>query len=350
MSTFTAPSISIDGLNDLHSVKEYLRDLTKKVRFLSSNVDEDNFDPEAYSYFYKNGEDALKLSYDLEKFKIELNNYSDDVSAKLSVTSKEIDLLVSKGDVTSEVNLSSEGIHFTSGQLVVKSDNFILDGNGNLTMKGTINATDGYFGNFRIAGSAAEPYVYNADGEITAAHLSGTNIDVTGTLDMVTDTYINGCSIDMSNCSVTTSKSTYLGWFYSDDVTVNKENVYCNCSRFTGQVYASQTLYCYDIWSIDEGLAWSDRRLKHDIERIDEKEALEFLVKLRPVSYELKENNDGYPHYGLIAQEALETGDPFHIVTEDNGFYGVNYQSLDAVIAAALKYQKKELEELNVGL
>ena len=350
MSTFTAPAISIDSLSDLQSVKEYLRDLTKKVRFLSLNVDEDNFDPEAYSYFYKNGEDALKLSYDLEKFKIELKNYEEDVSAKLSVTSQEIDLLVSKGNVTSEVNLSSEGISFSSGQLVVNSDNFKLDKDGNLTMKGTINATTGYFGNFRIAGSAAEPYVYNADGEITAAHLSGINIDVTGTLDMVTDTYINGCSIDMSNCNVTTSKSTYLGWFYSDDVTVNKENVYCNCSRFTGQVYAEQTLYCYDIWSIDEGLAWSDRRLKHDIERIDGKEALEFLVKLRPVSYELKENNDGYPHYGLIAQEVLQTGDPFHIVTEDNGFYGVNYQSLDAVIAAALKYQKKELEELDVSL
>lgn len=349
MSTFTAPAISIDSLSDLRSVKEYLRDLTKKVRFLSLNVDEDNFDPEAYSYFYKNGEDALKLSYDLEKFKIELKSYSDDVSAKLSVTSKEIDLLVSKGDVTSEVNLSSEGIHFSSGQLIVNSDNFILDGNGNLTMKGTINATDGYFGNFRIAGSAAEPYVYNADGEITAAHLSGVDINCSWTLDMVTDTYINGCSIDMSHCKVTTSRSTYLGWFYSDDVEVNAD-VYANCAYAPGEVYVEYTIMCYDVFSTDEWIAWSDRRLKHNITRIDEKEALAFLVKLRPVSYELKDGNDGCPHYGLIAQEVLETGDPFHIVSETDGLYSINYRSLDAVIAAALKLQKKELEELDVSL
>ena len=354
MSTFTAPAISINSLSDLHSVKEYLRDLTKKVRFLSLNVDEDNFDPEAYAYFYKNGEDALELSYDLEKFRIELKNYEDDVSAKLSVTSKEIDLLVSKGNVTSEVNMSSEGISFSSGQLIVKSDNFTLDANGNLTMKGTINATDGYFGNFRVASDGNGPYVYNADGEITAAHLSGINIDVTGTLDMVTDTYINGCSIDMSNCNVTTSKSTYLGWFYSDDVEVSGSStngyVYCNCANIVSSIDVSQTIYCYDVWSINEGIAWSDRRLKRNIERIDEKEALAFLVKLRPVSYELKENGDGYPHYGLIAQEVLETGDPFRIVTEENGFYGIRYEMLDAVIAAALKRQKKELEELNVRL
>ena len=349
MSTFTAPSISINSLSDLKSVKEYLRDLTKKVRFLSLNVDEDNFDPEAYAYFYKNEEDALKLSYDLEKFKIELKNYSDDVSAKLSVTSQEIDLLVSKGDVTSEVNLSSEGIHFSSGQLVVNSDNFVLDGNGNLMMKGTINATSGAFGNFRAASDGGGPYVYNVDGKITAAHLSGTNIDVMGTLDMVTDTYINGCSIDMSNCKVATSRSTYLGWFYSDNVDVNSD-VYGNCAYAPGEVYVESTIRCYDVFSTDEWIAWSDRRLKHNIVRIDEKEALAFLVKLRPVSYELKEGNDGCPHYGLIAQEVLETGDPFHIVSEHGGLYSINYRSLDAVIAAALKYQKKELEELNVSL
>lgn len=348
MSTFTAPAIAIDSLENLHSVKEHLRDLTKKVRFLSLNVDEDNFDPEEYKRFYENGENALKVSYGLDGFRIELNNYDAGVRAKLEAMNSEILLLVSKGDVTNEINISPEKIYINGNRLIVKSDNFVLDANGNLTMKGTINATAGNFGNYRIASDSKGSYVQNSAGMITAAHLSGTDINVSGALDMVTDTYIDGCSIDMTNCTVETSGKTYLGWFYSDDVTVTKSDVYCHCSRFTSQVYASQTLYCYDIWSMDEALAWSDRRLKHNIERIDETEALMFLVKLRPVSYELKDNGDGHPHYGLIAQEVLETGDPFHIVTEEDGYYGINYGALDAVIAAALKKQKKELEELNV--
>ncbi|HBP24549.1 MAG TPA: hypothetical protein DD632_03780, partial [Oribacterium sp.] len=348
MSEFIVPSISIDSLEDLHSVKEYLRDLTKKVRFLSQNVDENNFDPEAYSLFYENGDEALELSYSLDGYRIELKGYGDDVVSKLEATSKEIDLLVAKGSITNEINISKEKIYINGNRLIVKSSNFTLDASGNLTMKGTINATAGNFGNYRIGSDSSGSYVYNNSGQITAAHLSGTDINVSGTLDMVTDTYINGCSIDMSNCSVQTSRSTYLGWFYSDDVEVQGNYVYCNCANIVSSINVTKRIYCYDVWSIDEGIAWSDRRLKKDIERIDEGSALAFLIKLRPVSYELKEHGDGVPHNGLIAQEVLETGDPFHIVTEEDGYYGIHYEALDAVIAAALKAQKRELEELNV--
>lgn len=348
MSVFQVPPISIGNLKNTKDIKEYLWDLNKKIRFLSQTVDEDNFTPEEYQKFYQNGKQAAELSYSVDSFKIEVENYEDDITARLKQSAETIQLLVSKGDVTNQINISSEKIHISGYHLNVKSTNFTLDTSGNLMMNGTINASSGNFGNYRIAAdSSGNPYVLDSNGSITAADLSGTDIVVNKKLEMKTDRDIDGCIIDMSKCNVTTSRKTYLGWFYSNDVTVH-DDVYCNCAHITGQVVCNKRIYCYDVWSTNEGIAWSDLRLKKDIHRINPREALEYLLKLRPVSYHIRGQEDDMPHYGLIAQEVLDAGDKYHIVTEDEGFYGIRYKGLDAVIAAAMQYQQKEMEELHV--
>jgi hypothetical protein len=37
------PVINIENLNNVEEVKNYLLDLNKRIRFLSTNLDEDNF-------------------------------------------------------------------------------------------------------------------------------------------------------------------------------------------------------------------------------------------------------------------------------------------------------------------
>lgn len=346
MSVFTAPSIAIDDITDLDSTKEYLRDLTKKIRFLSQNVDEDNFTPEEYSKFYENKTKAVELSYDVDEFRIEVTDYETDTLVKLEQLADEISLLVSKGDVTNEINISTEKIYISGNYLRVNSTNFKLDTDGNLTMAGTINATSGNFGTFQIAKDNTGEYL-QGDGSsyIDAADLSGTDINATK-LNITTDADISGCSINFERCTVKTTKNTYFGWFYSDDVTVSG-TVYCNAAR-ANYVVATGRLSCYDIWSNSEGIAYSDRRLKKDIKPIDGREALRYLMELRPVMYRLKDEDEQC--YGLIAQDVLRLGDRWHIVHQhEDGFYSIEYGALDAVLCAALKYQQEEMEALGVG-
>lgn len=346
MSVFTAPSISVDDITDLDSTKEYLHDLTKKIRFLSQNVDEDNFTPEEYSKFYENKTKAVELSYDVDEFRIDVTNYEEDVTAQLKQLADEISLLVSTGDVTNQINISTEKIYISGNYLKVNSTNFKLDTDGNLTMAGTINATSGNFGTFEIAKDSSGEYLQGGSNScIDAADLSGTNINATK-LNITTDADISGCSISFERCRVKTTKNTYFGWFYSDDVTVSG-TVFCNVAR-ANYVVATGRLSCYDIWSNSEGIAYSDRRLKKDIKPIDGREALDYIMMLRPVMYRLKDEDEQC--YGLIAQDVLKLGDRWHMVHQhEDGFYSIEYGALDAVLCAALKHQQEEMEALGVG-
>ena len=348
MAVFIAPPIDINEIDDLDKAKEYLADLNKKIRFLSTSIDEDNFSSESYKEFYKNDTDAMAVTIDTEKLDIESENYTTETLARLKQTESEIDLLVSKGDVTNQINISTDAIEISGNHLIVSSDNFNLDKDGNLTMKGTINAKSGYFGNYQIAtDSSGKQYLSDSNGTIYAADLSGTNIDAQS-LVMSTDRDISGCSVDFTNCKVKSTLKSYFGWF------VHNDNAYIGGTLYADAVSGDDLvckgkIYCYDYWSNDEGIAYSDRRLKENIKAIDGKEALEFLMKLRPVKFNYKGFED--VHYGFIAQEILAMGDPYGIVrTDESGYYALNYNSFTALITAAMKYQKEEMEALDVDL
>lgn len=349
MAVFIAPPIDINEIDDLDKAKEYLADLNKKIRFLSISVDEDNFSSESYKEFYKNDENALRVTMDTEKLDIATEDYTTETLARLKQTEDEIALLVSKGDVTNQINLSKDAIEISGNHLIVTSDNFNLDKDGNLTMKGTINAKSGYFGNYQIAtDSSGRQYLSDSSGTIDAADLSGTNIEVSKNLYMTTDKTIDGCSISFKNCSVSSTTTSYFGWFHHDSDCYVNGKLSANAVRGEDLICHS-TISCFDYWSYQEDKAYSDRRLKKDIEYLDGKQALEFLMKLRPVSFKYTFSDD--THYGFIAQEILALGDPYKLVTKrTDGFFSLDYGAFTALIAAAEKYQKEEMEALNVYL
>jgi hypothetical protein len=146
--------------------------------------------------------------------------------------------------------------------------------------------------------------------------------------------------MDLQNCNVEVTEKTYFGWFYCEDIRCN--TVQANCGSCS-DIAVDRTLSCYDVWSDNAGIAWSDRRIKKDIKPIEN--ALDYILSLRPVSYKLKKF-EGI-HYGLIAQEVLEGGDPYGIVdTMENGYYAISYGKLDGVLVKAMQ----ELKELSDDL
>ena len=146
--------------------------------------------------------------------------------------------------------------------------------------------------------------------------------------------------MDLQNCNVEVTEKTYFGWFNCEDI--HCRSVYANCGS-CNDIVIDKNLSCYDVWSNNAGIAWSDRRIKTDIKPIEN--ALDYILSLRPVSYKLKEF-EGI-HYGLIAQEVLEGGDPYEIVEQmENGYYSISYGKLDGILARAMQ----ELKELCDGL
>ena len=85
----------------------------------------------------------------------------------------------------------------------------------------------------------------------------------------------------------------------------------------------------------------SDRRLKHDIQRIEN--AIETLQKIEGVAFKWNSTNE--QSYGFIAQE-IEKTMPELVKTSYNGVKSVSYVPLIAILLEAIKDQQRQIDEL----
>ena len=338
MSVFTVPKIAIGEIKNLEKVKLYLTELNKKIRFLSENVDGDNIVPSEYQKFYQSEEKAVELAHSMDGFTLAMEDHAEKARSAIEQASRVLSLYVKEDDLFNEIKLSPEKIVINGSGLEVDSKNFKLDKAGNLSLTGTVTAESGSFGSFQIARDGEGAYL--TGDTISACGLGGTTINVSNSLNITTYDDITDCHIDLQNCHVEVTEKTYFGWFYCDEMRCS--SVVANCGSCS-DIVVDKFLSCYDVWSDNAGIAWSDRRIKKDIKPIEN--ALDYILSLRPVSYTLK-GTEG-THYGLIAQEVVETGDTYRIVkTMENGYYAISYGNLNGVITKALQ----ELKELSNDL
>ncbi|MEQ1588458.1 MAG: tail fiber domain-containing protein, partial [Cyclobacteriaceae bacterium] len=97
--------------------------------------------------------------------------------------------------------------------------------------------------------------------------------------------------------------------------------------------------------------AASDKRLKKDIQNLNT--GLDFILKLRPVSYQMK-NLDDRTNWGFIAQEIEDlvgTGNSILTIGGDKDrTLGLRYTDFVAPLVKAVQEQQKEIEELHAKL
>jgi len=97
--------------------------------------------------------------------------------------------------------------------------------------------------------------------------------------------------------------------------------------------------------------AASDKRLKKDIQNLNA--GLDFILKLRPVSYQMK-NLDDRTNWGFIAQEVEDlVGTQNSILTiggDKDRTLGLRYTDFVAPLVKAVQEQQKEIEELQSKL
>lgn len=202
------------------------------------------------------------------------------------------------------------------------------------TFAGELQAATGSFsgqikgGSIAIGGTASVPvFAVGADGKVTMRNFE---------LDGVGNAATIGCSV--MNCENLRAGTAVI----EGDLHMNGGTVYAGdvqASYVSASTVDCGTIYC-------ENPPWtsiyddSDERLKKNIEDIDGKNALKFILALDPKSYTFRK--DGRDALGFIAQDIKKTMKELHvsyplIKENENGMLSLNYTNLIALIVAAIQ-------------
>ena len=204
------------------------------------------------------------------------------------------------------------------------------------TFAGELRAATGSFsgqikgGTIQIGGTDAAPiFAVNADGKVVMK-----NFD----LDGVGNAATIGCSV--MNCeNLRAGTAVIEGDLHMNGGTINAGDI--NASSVGAGTVECGNLYCQNPpWSSYDPYDDSDRRLKKNIEDINGKDALAFILALNPKSYTLKK--DDRDALGFIAQDMQEVMRKLNveyplIKERDDGMLALNYQNLIALIISAIQ-------------
>lgn len=245
-------------------------------------------------------------------------NEENSLSSRISITENGISQKVSKGDVCSEINQSSEQITLNSNRLVVNSSNFNLDRSGN----GKIGGWN--FGN---------GYMYSNGESFISTH-SYTNYYQWNGYPYKSSLYqgklICGVQTGTASTGIPTTSYGYcdlsVAGFYSKDldmsagylfaVDVKNGSVTTNTGAFTG----------------------SDRRLKTNISEIDEQYANDLIDGLKPSNYTMIDGKR--THSGFIADEVKQTAEKILGTVDNFAAYATVKIDEDKEDYAALRYEE----------
>lgn len=108
-----------------------------------------------------------------------INGQIVDMSAEITVNAQNISQKVSKGDVVSEINQSSDTITLSSNRLVVNSENFKLTKEGNITASNaTLDGASIEEGNIYISGNRTLNYGGNSVSGTVFSSISSGSMDI----------------------------------------------------------------------------------------------------------------------------------------------------------------------------
>jgi hypothetical protein len=128
----------------------------------------------------------------------------------------------------------------------------------------------------------------------------------------------------------------------------------CNCGSF----FAFALSYTCGTVVNNTTCAYSDARLKHGVETI--KDALKNIMEIEAVEYDWNENlpPQVYAFYkrrqklhtiGLIAQN-VRLVYPEVVMVNEEGYYSINYEKLNAVLVEGIKEQSLFIEDIDKEL
>ena len=242
----------------------------------------------------------------------------------------------------SSISIDSGRIEFNSNTLVVNSDNFTLDDDGNSTFGGTLDAAGGSFsGTVRISGdydNISQSIIMSPDG-YSPFIIMGDRGDDKYSLHIGAHDF----QMDRVNDSGATSVFNYIKMSpdylnVQDGFAGQDHGVYITLEKIRIKDFVPYT--DYDATGYHPS---SDRRLKEDITMIDPATA----KHLMPVQFRFKGNDK--IHYGFIAQDVQKIM-PDAVQEGEDGYLTLTYHELIAPLYALVQEQEKRIETLEKQL
>jgi len=291
--------------NSEKELRDYIVMLNQQIEYCFHNITpEDNFTADELTKYTSSDGYTAQMEMVAKQIQVRFESEYEQSKSELLSIGDRILLKIDKGDVCSEISLSSERITFNTGSLIINSKNFSLDRYGNASFSGRITG-----GNINIGSGN---FTVNSNGiySIRNATCDGdTDSNLVSTLSIVVDKLLD----------------------LSDGI------------RIDGYAYSKGHLY-YDSLS-----QYSDERIKENITVIPDEECLDTVMKLKPCVFTYKGKTDHMS--GYIAQEAADASEFLPMVSESpDGYLSINYSSYNSLYVGAIKHQLSQLEYIESRL
>lgn len=263
------------------------------------------------------------LERTVEETKSTITNVNDNLQSQITQNAENINLKVSKGDVSSEISQEAGDITIKANRVSIESEKFKLNKNG------AVEASD-----MKITGGSIKLTALEQSNQIVINREEGG-----GTIGLAFPVcnFIgrNGAKIALSLDQGTVYCEGSGGERLA---VVGVINVFENGATFNGTVYTP-----------DGTVSKSDFHIKKDFEMLNEEESSDFICSLIPYKYRLKNGTSNRYHHGFIAQEVKEAmgdNDWGVYVEDEQGIKGLRYEELIADLIATVKLQDKRISEL----
>lgn len=346
-------SISAQG-TQTHSAKvNSIRDTIESVQKRTSKL-EQNADHLQYTYEDLEEQTNTKFEQTAKSIAAEVNRAQKaegalDASLELKLGRDENDQVVSM------INASADQIALRGNRLIIESNNFQLDEDGNVYIVQSLGFKNSSYGqNTDIIGldGRGNPVLQNIDIDLSSVHAQNEE-------SIATESYVDNLIASIPDPPVKNITAYPTG---THSGTIKKAIRFLNVIGGSGGTYQIHG----EVYTIDTG---SDRRIKDHITDLPEELESAYL-NLHPVKFRykpgLKSSDSSQYHYGFISQELekalldvgirerdtslyeylpVDTDEHVDLYVDDK-LHHVNYRELHAMHVQMIQKQQKEIEEL----
>ena len=203
-------------------------------------------------------------------------------------------------------------------------------------------------GNYNSAFGDYALYSTNTGIMNTASGTSALRLNTTGS-NNTANGYNSGSALTTGNNNTMIGNNSGSGVFNGSNNTMIGNNAQPTSGGVSNQIRIGNanitTAHIQVAWTISSDLRW-----KSDIKNTNL--GLDFINKLRPVSYYRDKDESKKTEYGFIAQEieeALNNSGAFNngiITKNDKGMYGVRYNDFISIMVKAIQEQHQQIENL----
>lgn len=318
---------------EIKKLNSYLYKLDEELRYLFEHLNpEENFSNEAYVAYRQEFDKIATIEANINEVKASYVTAESFAELKLTVDGIS-QSYVGKNNIIQSINLSNEGVKISGSAiklegLVTANDNFRINTDGSVEC---VNA--------KFSGKVIGSEI--SGGKITGAEISGGVFSLANgnfSIDANGNIHIKGAWIEG-----TTNSSTIGANVIHCNTLVAEDYIDCtstvNCNKLECQKVFAELLY-------GTLASMSDRRLKHDIEEIDEGIAGEIIRRLTPVSFCY--NAGDVAGIGFIAQEVEEICRDVNVelplYDEVDGYYCIPYQNFIPVLVKAVQQLMRRMD------